>query len=128
MNSESPYLQLVIKKPKIQLSWKSKIYAGLFLLIVSFLIGTLLTSFFLSKRSLVLTTEPSFFARSQGTSTMQRLPLPIDRVVRDSSAYVYVKHASIRSELGIPWGRKIGLEEENTQILESVQVFWEEKK
>lgn len=36
----------------------------------------------------------------------------MDRVVRDSSAYVYVKPTSIRSELGIPWGKKIGLEEE----------------
>jgi hypothetical protein len=43
---------------------------------------------------------------------MKRLPLLIDRVVWDSSAYVYVKHASIRSELGIPWGVKIGLEDE----------------
>ncbi len=117
MNSEAPYSQLVIKKPKIQLSLESKIYAGLFLLVVSFLVGVLLTSFFLSEKPLVVTARDSSLTKLQGTSAMKRLPLLIDRVVRDSSAYVYVKHASIRSELGIPWGRKIGLEEENTQTL-----------
>ena len=109
MNSEAPYSQLVIKKAKIQLSLESKIYAGLFLLIVSFLAGVLITSFFLAEKSLVVVTKDSTIHKLQGTSSMKRLPLLIDRVVRDSSAYVYVKHASIRSELGIPWGEKIGL-------------------
>ncbi|MCK5897070.1 MAG: hypothetical protein KAG20_09700 [Cocleimonas sp.] len=118
MNSEVPHTQLVIKRPNIQLSLEAKIYAGLFLLILSFIVGVLLTSFFLPEKPLVTVTQKSTPYKLNGTSSMKRLPLLIDRVVRDSSAYVYVKHASIRSELGIPWGKKIGLEEESTQTLE----------
>lgn len=117
MNSEVPHTQLVIKRPKFQLSLEAKLYAGLFLLIFSFTVGVLFTSFFLAEKSLVVVTRKSAPSQLKGTSSMKRLPLLIDRVVRDSSAYVYVKHASIRSELGIPWGKKIGLEEKSTQTL-----------
>ena len=109
MNSEVTHSQLVINKPKIQLPLEAKIYAGLFLLIVSFVIGILFVSSFLTSHSSIDISKKSGIDKSQGNSSMKRLPLLIDRVVRDSSAYVYVKHASIRSELGIPWGEKIGL-------------------
>ncbi len=109
MNSEVSHSQLVINKPKIQLPLEAKIYASLFLLILSFVIGTLFVSLFLTSHSSIDIPKKSGINKSQGTSSMKRLPLLIDRVIRDSSAYVYVKHASIRSELGIPWGKKIGL-------------------
>ena len=117
MNREVSHSPLVIKKPKIQLPLEAKIYAGLFLLILSFIVGALLVSFYLADPSLIETKKNGTTNKLQGTSSMKRLPLLIDRVVRDSSAYVYVKHASIRSELGIPWGKKIGLEVEDTQTL-----------
>ena len=105
MNNEVSHSQLVINKPKIQLPLEAKIYAGLFLLILSFVIGT----FFLTSHSSIDSSKKSGINKSQGTSSIKRLPLVIDRAVLDSSAYVYVKHTSIRSELGIPWGKKIGL-------------------
>ncbi len=109
MNNEVSHFQLVINKPKIQLPLEAKIYAGLFLLILSFVTGTLFVSFFLTSHSSADISKKSDINKSQGTSSMKRLPLLIDRVVLDSSAYVYVKHTSIRSELGIPWSKKIGL-------------------
>jgi hypothetical protein len=112
MKSKAPHSKLVIERPSIQLSSESKIYGGGFLLILSFIIGLLLTSFFSTNKRHSAITKNNHHTKSQGTSSMKRLPLLIDRVVWDSSAYVYVKHASIRSELGIPWGVKIGLEDE----------------
>ncbi|MCK5814157.1 MAG: hypothetical protein KAH03_07850 [Cocleimonas sp.] len=112
------HTQLVIERPKIQLSLESKVYAGLFLLILSFIVGVLLVSFLVPEKPLPVASQNSTLHKLNGTSSMKRLPLLIDRVVRDSSAYVYVKHASIRSELGIPWGKKIGLEEKSNQTLE----------
>ena len=109
MNNEVSHSQLVINKPKIQLPLEAKIYAGLFLLILSFVIGTLFVSFFLTSHSSIDSSKKSGINKSQGTSSIKRLPLVIDRAVLDSSDYVYVKHTSIRSELGIPWGKKIGL-------------------
>lgn len=110
MNSTVRNPSLVIKHPKIRLSLQSKIYAGLFLLVLSCTIAALLFSFLIEKQTPNVINKREIYHKLQGTSAMKRLPLLIDRVVRDSSAYVYVKHASIRSELGIPWGKKIGLE------------------
>ena len=112
MKNEVPYSKLVIEKPKIELSLESKLYAGLFLLVLSFIIGVLLASFFFLEKPITLAGRNNASNKLEGTSSMKRLPLLIDRVVWDSFAYVYVKHASIRSELGIPWGVKIGLEGE----------------
>lgn len=111
MNSVASHPKLVIEQSKIQLSLGSKIYAGLFILVLSFIVGVLLVSFFSPQKPLIVSGRNSPQNKFQGSSTTTRLPLLIDRVVRDSSAYVYVKPTSIRSELGIPWGKKIGLEE-----------------
>jgi hypothetical protein len=110
MNNTVGSLPLVVKRPKIHLSLPSKIYAALFLLVLSCIIASLLFLFLIEKKTPSIINKREIPYKLQGTSPMKRLPLLIDRVVRDSSAYVYVKHASIRSELGIPWGKKIGLE------------------
>jgi len=110
MNNTVKNPSLVVKRSKIHLSLQSKIYAGLFLLVLNCIIATLLFSFLAEKQTRNIIPKREVLHKLQGTSAMKRLPLLIDRVVRDSSAYVYVKHASIRSELGIPWGKKIGLE------------------
>jgi hypothetical protein len=110
MNSTVHRPKLVVKRPKIYLSLQSKIYAILFLFILSCTIAALLFSLSPEKQPPSIINKINGQHKSQGTSPMKRLPLLMDRVVRDSSAYVYVKHASIRSELGIPWGKKIGLE------------------
>jgi hypothetical protein len=101
----------VIEQSKIQLTLESKIYAGLFLLVLSFVIGVLLVSFFSPLKPIIVSGRNNPQNKLQVSPTITRLPILIDRVVRDSSAYVYVKPTSIRYELGIPWGRKIGLEE-----------------
>lgn len=110
MNSTVESLPLVVKRPKIHLSVRSKIYAALFLLVLSCIVAALLFLFLIENKTPSIINKGEIQYKLQGTSRMKRLPLLIDRVIRDSSAYVYVKHASIRSELGIPWGKKIGLE------------------
>ena len=111
MNSIVSHSPLVIEKSKLQLTLKSKVYAGLFILVLSFIVGVLLVSFFSVQKLSTISRKNNLQNKSQGNSTITHLPILMDRVVRDSSAYVYVKPTSIRSELGIPWGRKIGLEE-----------------
>ncbi len=102
MNKKSPHLQLVRKENKVQLPIVAKIYGGSFLLVLGFLLGWLFVSLAMSDKKII-----SFVG--EDSSPVTRLPILMDRVVKDSSAYVYVKHASIRSELGIPWGQPIGL-------------------
>ena len=111
MNSVASHPPLVIAKSKIQLTLKSKVYAGLFILVLSFIVGVLLVSFFSVQKPPTISGRNNPQNKFQGTSTITRLPILMDRVIRDTSAYVYVKPTSIRSELSIPWGRKIGLEE-----------------
>ena len=118
MNSVASHSQLVIERSKIQLTLKSKVYAGLFILALSFIVGMLLVSFFSAQKSLTINERNNPKNKLQGNSTITRLPILMDRVVRDVSAYVYVKPTSIRSELGIPWGKKIGLEE---KIFEKIE-------
>jgi hypothetical protein len=111
MNSVASHPKLVIKQQsKMQLSLESKIYAGLFLLVLSFIVGVLLVSFF-SPLKPIISGKNNPQNKLQVSPAITRLPVLIDRAVRDTSAYVYVKPTSIRYELGIPWGRKIGLEE-----------------
>ncbi len=105
MSREALHSQLVIKQKNIQLPLAAKIYGSLFLLVCGFLLGWLLVAVFISDDKPVGIVEGY-----QESSPMRRLPLLIGRVVNDSSAYVYVKHASIRSELGIPWGKPIGID------------------
>jgi hypothetical protein len=116
MNSKAPHSKLVIERPSIQLSLESKIYGGGGLLVLSFIVGTLLVSFFPMNKPYSTIAKNSDHHQLQGTSSMKRLPLLIDRVVRDSSAYVYVKHTSIRSELGIPWGESISLKKKSRNL------------
>jgi len=104
MSREALHSQLVIKQKNPQLPLAAKIYGSLFLLVFGFLLGWFLVAIFISDD------ESVNLEGYRDTSSIVRLPLLIDRVVHDSSAYVYVKHASIRSELGIPWGKPIGLE------------------
>jgi hypothetical protein len=111
MNSVASHPQLVIEHSKIQLTLKSKVYAGFFILVLSFIVVVLLVSFFSAQKPPTISGRDNPQNKLQGDSTITRLPILMDRVVRDSSAYVYVKPTSIRSELGIPWGKKIGLEE-----------------
>ena len=94
MSREALHSQLVIKKHKLDLSQSSKIFSGLSLLVVGFMLGILLASHFSIGKKRVL---------KQGYIPMTRLPVAMDRVVLDASAYVYVKHASLRVELNIPW-------------------------
>lgn len=104
MTKDVSHSWLVIKQPKTRLSLPSKIYAGLFILVLTGLIGILAIP------QVTIAFQPLHLSKQ--TLPMTRLPLLIDRVVWDSSAYVYVKHASIRAELGIPWGRTIGQQEQ----------------
>ena len=106
MNSVAPHPLLVVEKSKIQMTLKSKVYAGLFILVLSFIAGVLLVSFFSVQKLPTTSGRNNPQNKLQGNSTITRLPILMDRVVRDSSAYVYVKPTSIRSELGIPWGKK----------------------
>lgn len=108
MSREALHSQLVIKQKMIHLPLAAKIYGGLFLLVFGFFVGWLFVSVFISGQQ-----PENLAASTERNSPMKRLPILMDRVVRDSSAYVYVKHASIRSELGIPWGKPIGLEEKD---------------
>ena len=109
MNSVASQSKLVIEQSKKQLTLESKVYAGLFILVLSFIISVLLVSFFLKQKPSIISGRNSAQNKLQ-VSRITRLPILMDRVVRDSSAYVYVKPTSIRSELGIPWGKKIGVE------------------
>ena len=109
MNSVASQSKLVIEQSKKQLSLESKIYAGLFILVLSFIISVLLFSFLLKQKPSIVGGRNSPQNKLQ-VSKITRLPILMERVVRDSSAYVYVKPTSIRSELRIPWGKRIGLE------------------
>ncbi|MCK5918645.1 MAG: hypothetical protein KAG34_09475, partial [Cocleimonas sp.] len=108
MNRVAPHPPLVIAQSKTQLTLASKVYAGLFILLLSFIVGVLLVSFLSPPRPLIVSGRNSPQNKVQRTPTIMRLPILMDRVIRDSSAYVYVKPTSIRFELGIPWGKKIG--------------------
>ena len=108
MSREALHSQLVIKQKNIQLSLVAKIYGSLSLLVFGFFCGWFLVAIFISDGVSV-----NLVKSYQDISPLKRLPLLIDRVVSDSSAYVYVKHASIRSELGIPWGKPIGLDKKS---------------
>jgi hypothetical protein len=110
MNSVASQSKLVIEQSKKQLTLESKIYAGLFILVLSFIVSVLLVSFFLKQKPSIISGRNNPQNKVE-VSRITRLPILMDRVVRDSSAYVYVKPTSIRSELGIPWGKKIGVEE-----------------
>ena len=93
MSREALYPQLVIKQKNAESSLPVKIVGSLFLLLIGFMLGILLVSHFSIGEPLL----------KRDYTPIKRLPKMMDRAVLDTSAYVYVKHASIRSELNIPW-------------------------